>query len=262
MNRTLARTGTALGCTLALVFGVDYVSMAATGQSLLLGKLNSANATTQVRNTGSGPVLALNVKSTSTAPFTTNGKGKVTNLYADRAALADRATNATNSGHATAADDSATLNGYAVSDVATLGMTWGRFNATTMTYSEPGDVTMSHPSTGVFCIAVSGISHDSGQLVATADYDSDTTQVGTLVPQAVVEVDSSAKDCATGSFEVVTLQQVPTDLYNQIDQSLGFVDQGFSFTVVGLPPASVNAFSVTPPKKVANLRTRPLKVAK
>ena len=256
MNRTLARTGGALGCALALVLGVDYVSMAATGQSLLLGKLNTANTTTKVSNTGAGPALALTVKGSASAPFSTNGKGKVVNLFADRAAVADSAKSAATAG------DAKTLNGWAVSDVSTLAMTWGRYDSSTNSYSEPGDVTMSHPLTGVFCIAVAGISHDSGQIVAAPDFDSDTTEVGSLVPQAVVEVNSAAPDCALGEFEVVTLEQLPTDLAAGTDQSIAYFDQGFSFHVLGLPPASVNAANAISPKRRGTTHTLHLKAVK
>jgi pectin methylesterase-like acyl-CoA thioesterase len=80
-----------IGAAALMFMATDAVTYAATGSSLVLGRLNQANATTTMQNTGTTPALKLVTKSTATAPMIVNGKGKVTNLYADRAAVADNA---------------------------------------------------------------------------------------------------------------------------------------------------------------------------
>jgi hypothetical protein len=80
-----------IGVGAILFAATDAVTYATTGSSLVLGKINAANATTTIQNTGTNPALKLLTKSTATAPLVVNGKGKVTNLYADRAATADNA---------------------------------------------------------------------------------------------------------------------------------------------------------------------------
>ena len=75
-----------------LTIGIsDALTFAATGSSLIMGRLNTANATTTIQNTGTGAALRLTTHATTDSPIATNGKGKVTNLYADRAATADNA---------------------------------------------------------------------------------------------------------------------------------------------------------------------------
>jgi hypothetical protein len=81
-----------IGAGVILFAATDVVTYAATGSSLVLGKINAANSTTTIKNTGTTPALKLLTKSAATAPMAVNGKGKVTNLYADRAATADNAT--------------------------------------------------------------------------------------------------------------------------------------------------------------------------
>ena len=84
MSSRLTRVLAVLGAASILVVGVNAVSYATTGKPLLLGKYNSANATTTIKDTGSSSPLALLTKSSKTAPFKTNAKGKVVNLNADK----------------------------------------------------------------------------------------------------------------------------------------------------------------------------------
>jgi hypothetical protein len=79
-----------VGAAALLVIGFDAVTYAATGSSLLLGRVNKAGTVTTVANTGNGAALSLVTRSTASAPFTTNAKGLVPNLFAGRAANADR----------------------------------------------------------------------------------------------------------------------------------------------------------------------------
>jgi hypothetical protein len=89
LSRKVATVAVAV---LATVTVSDVLTYAATGSSLVLGKLNTAKTTTIIQNTGTAPALKLATKSSATAPMIVNGKGKVTNLYSDRAATADNAT--------------------------------------------------------------------------------------------------------------------------------------------------------------------------
>ena len=79
-----------VGAAAVLVVGFDAVTFAATGSSLLLGRVNQASSVTAIQNTGTGAALNLVTKSIASPPFTTNARGQVPNLYASRAANADR----------------------------------------------------------------------------------------------------------------------------------------------------------------------------
>ncbi len=66
-----------------LVISLDYLAFASTGQSLILGKSNSANKATTLTRTTSGPALDLKVKNGVGAPIKVNTKGRVGNFNAD-----------------------------------------------------------------------------------------------------------------------------------------------------------------------------------
>lgn len=72
----------ALGIACALVVGLDYVSFAATGSSLILGKSNSASTPTTISRTTSGPAVNFSTK-TGSAPFAVNHSTRVSHLNAD-----------------------------------------------------------------------------------------------------------------------------------------------------------------------------------
>ncbi len=72
-----------LAVGLMLVVGVDYVSYAATGKSMVLGKANKASQVTALKRTTPGPALKLSVKPGS-APFAVSSGKKVAKLNADR----------------------------------------------------------------------------------------------------------------------------------------------------------------------------------
>jgi hypothetical protein len=79
--KTLA---SALVVAAALVICTDYVALAATGNSLLLGRINHAGAVTTIDRTTNGPALRLTTNNAGAAPIVTNGHGRVANLNADR----------------------------------------------------------------------------------------------------------------------------------------------------------------------------------
>jgi hypothetical protein len=72
----------ALAVGLMLVVGIDYVTYAATGQSLVLGKTNSASSATTIQRTTAGPAVSFKVK--SGAPFAVGSSTKVSKLNADK----------------------------------------------------------------------------------------------------------------------------------------------------------------------------------
>jgi hypothetical protein len=81
-----------VGAGVVLFAASDAVTYAATGSSLIMGRINQATSATTIQNTSTGSALRLITASTLTPPMVVNGKGKVVNLYADRAATADNAT--------------------------------------------------------------------------------------------------------------------------------------------------------------------------
>jgi len=84
LPRPLALAAAAVAATAALGLALDGAAYAATGSSLVLGRLNVAGSTTTIQSTGPGPALRLAVASSTSAPFSTNARGKVVGLDADR----------------------------------------------------------------------------------------------------------------------------------------------------------------------------------
>jgi hypothetical protein len=66
-----------------LVVAADYVSFAATGDSLVLGRFNIAKSPTTLTNQGDGPVLRLNSPGEENPPLAVNSSRKVLHLNAD-----------------------------------------------------------------------------------------------------------------------------------------------------------------------------------
>jgi hypothetical protein len=66
-----------------VVVGVDYATFAATGDSLILGHVNQANATTVLTKHGPGPALRLNSAGPGSPALAVNSKHKVPKLNAD-----------------------------------------------------------------------------------------------------------------------------------------------------------------------------------
>jgi hypothetical protein len=88
----LQRVLAVIGAGVLLFAASDAITYAATGSSLVLGVINHATSLTTIQNTGPGSALRLVTSSGATPPLVVNGKGKVANLYSDRAATADNAT--------------------------------------------------------------------------------------------------------------------------------------------------------------------------
>ena len=81
--RLLKTLCTTLIATLMLVIGVDYVALAATGQSLVLGKVNKADHVTTVKNTGNGPAAKF-VAPADKPPIAVSNDTLVKKLNADK----------------------------------------------------------------------------------------------------------------------------------------------------------------------------------
>ena len=82
--RHLKTALTVLGAVTVLLLAGNTLAYAATGKALILGGANSAGKQTALARTTVGPVLNLRAKSPSSPPLTTNARGKVANLNADR----------------------------------------------------------------------------------------------------------------------------------------------------------------------------------
>lgn len=76
-------TLSAVGLGLTFVYGLDYAAMAATGDSVILGRFNTADAQTTLSRSTAGATLALNSQPGS-APLKVNSPVKVANLNADK----------------------------------------------------------------------------------------------------------------------------------------------------------------------------------
>lgn len=101
----------------AFLVTIDAASFAATGSSLVLGRINSASATTTIVRDAAGPVLRLQASTSASAPFTTNATGKVVNLHADKLDGMDAATIVST---ARAAVDASMLQGRTAAQVSAL----------------------------------------------------------------------------------------------------------------------------------------------
>jgi hypothetical protein len=186
-----------IGAGVLLFAATDAATFAATGSSLVLGKINQANTVTTIQNTGTGNALRLLTKSTATAPLVVNGKGKVVNLYADRAATAD---NSSKLGGETIAQvrtgiNAVTVGGKTVAQIVSsvphpAGVVWvaktgGQFTSV---------------SAALASITDNGPAHRYVIKVAPGTY----TETGPVVMKSYVDVEGSGQDvttitCACGS---------------------------------------------------------------
>src|SRR5881409_1949916 len=75
---------TVVGALTVLVLAGNTVALATTGKAILAGKINTSTKMTSITRTTPGTGLQVKTKSSANSPFAVNGKGKVTNLNADR----------------------------------------------------------------------------------------------------------------------------------------------------------------------------------
>ena len=158
MSRRVERALAVFGAATLLVVGFDAVTYAATGSSLILGHANKTSTVTTVQNTGKGAALSLLTKSPASPPFTTNAKGRVVNLNADKvdgltaaqiqtaartgvdAASVNGLTAAQIQVGARAGVDAATLNGLSAAQVAARGAQCGGIAHGEVIWTVPGSV--------------------------------------------------------------------------------------------------------------------------
>jgi hypothetical protein len=75
---------TVIGAVTILVLAANSAVYAATGGKFVLGHKNAASKVSTLKRTTKGAALNLVTRSSSNAPLSTNGRGKVANLNADR----------------------------------------------------------------------------------------------------------------------------------------------------------------------------------
>jgi hypothetical protein len=90
-------------------------------------------------------------------------------------------------------------------------------------------VAVSHPSTGVYCIAVTGVSGADTVAVVTADYAHDDTFSGSNQTQAFIEYNSGAV-CPAATDVVIRTYARSFDGTTH-DTTLALTDEGFSFLI-------------------------------
>jgi len=83
MRSITVKIAATLGASALLVMGVDAATYAATGSSLVLGHINTANQSTTVKNTGAGPALKI-VTKPAAPPLAVSSTKKVSKLNVDR----------------------------------------------------------------------------------------------------------------------------------------------------------------------------------
>ena len=223
-----------IGAGVLLFAATDAITYAATGSSLVLGKINQANAMTTIQNTGTAPALRLLTNSTATSPLVVNGKGKVTNLYADRAATAD---NAGKVGGRTVAQVRAGINAATVAGKtpaqivsdSTSHYSWGLVDSASLIAGSAG-VSVSHLAVGQWCVTVAGLDlgiWGTAGVTVTSVYDFDPTSIGNT-PATTSEVElahGNVVGCTTG-FRVYTFA------LQEADGSSNYHDAGFMFQVM------------------------------
>jgi hypothetical protein len=74
---------TTLTAAALIVVGLDYVSFAATGNSFILGRNNTTDATTRLVKRGPGPALVLKSRGNSEPSLRVTSRARVGNLNAD-----------------------------------------------------------------------------------------------------------------------------------------------------------------------------------
>ena len=181
-------------------------AFAANGGSIVIGRSNSATATTTLTNS-KGTALKLTSKS-GTAPFAVSNSTKVSKLNAD---LID-------------GKDSTTLVNQATNAARSR---WALIDSNGNVLRQYGGITVENVATGGYCITVPGIDAQTHAAVATVDYDySDTTFTGSQF--ASVEMSSGNilnADCAPSNFVVLTGTK------DIVAGTSDFANNGFSFMV-------------------------------
>lgn len=136
------------------------------------------------------------------------------------------ASGATGIAGATGATGTTGINGSAAA--------YGLVSATGTVTDSHGSPTVTIPQTGVYCIAVPGVSASTAPIVATPDYHTDNSDLNSTSTdaQAIVEQDSAAPGCPSGQFEIVTGYRHETITSTTINTVTNTpADEPFSFLV-------------------------------
>jgi hypothetical protein len=163
-----------IGVGVVLFAASDAATYAATGSSLIMGRINQAGSVTTIQNTSTGSALRLITKSTTTPPMVVNGKGKVVNLYADRSATANNATK---------------LGGKTVAQV--VSMATPRVSGVVRVAKSGGQFTSVRAA--LAWITNNGPSHPYVILVAPGTY----LEKGAVVVKNYVDIEGSGRDTTT-----------------------------------------------------------------
>jgi hypothetical protein len=147
-----------------------------------------------------------------------NGKGRVVNLYADRAATAD---NASKLGGRTLAQVNAAATGH---------LSWGATGSGGVVLGHSPDLTLTFLGGGAWCASVAGVDLESlshAGITATPIMKYDSTSVGNVSARSThVEIDALAGVvCPTGVF-------VFTYTVDEAAGTSSNTDSGFELTVI------------------------------
>lgn len=181
-----------------LVAGGTGTAYAANGGTFRLGQSNSATATTKLTNT-KGTALKIISKS-STPPLSVGSNStKVPYLNADK------------------------VDGLNASQIATLGGGWAVVRPDGTTVRASSGVTVTKPSTGIYCVRVPGVNSQTRTATALPDWTNSAT-AGQVVSH--IEIASDSNDCVTKSdFDVRTFT------FDLSTNALNSTDNAFSFAV-------------------------------
>jgi Collagen triple helix repeat (20 copies) len=81
---------------------------------------------------------------------------------------------------------------------------YGRVSASGTITRSKNVTSVTRPRTGTYCIALADIDALQTGLIATPDFDNDSTFFGSIGSQAIVEWKAGASDCPSGQLEVLT----------------------------------------------------------
>jgi hypothetical protein len=246
--RRFERPFAVLGAAAVLVVGIESVSVAATGSTFILGRSNTASSTTVLTTTKAGsPALSLRTKSKTTAPFTTNARGKVVNLNSDKVDGLDASAiiaagrtggSADTLGGKTAAQlvaqartnvDATKVGGKTpsqiVADARSSIIAFAIIASDgTVVRGTPGIVVSRPNGTGFTCLTVPGFSPTSSVAVVGPEWLGSATQSGTPGTKSIVEASREPSSfCPSGNFLVAS--------YTDNGTSVTLTNQAFSIII-------------------------------
>jgi len=172
--RHLKTTLAVVGAAVILALAGNTVAMAATGQNFLLGKTNFASTVTTVERTTAGPAFKITNDTPASAPFVTNGTGKVANLNADK------------------------LDGLSSSGFQAAPVSWGFVNANGTLGDAHNASVVWDAADGWYEITIPGVSFFYSDYVPTITpvCDNTTYSYGSVSNKLVVEFGAGDIQCA------------------------------------------------------------------